>query len=424
MNDEVILLMKDHTVKMIGANKLLTKSEGAEIALLQIGTDTPIYLAINVNELPSEYTPCSVRYTMCVMNTQSLSDCAEIIYRFSDGLDEEKLVNAPEARYVTLRCKNFVDYLRFIVSACKINEAREFITKYRTMGAEDSVPFIALTDVEIDVDDDRKLFCGNDFLAFCSKAQGWNKKCITNIVESWYEKKTNSYMKMAVNYSNHTWRYIKPKYDNEIHKTGISIDKDEVIGIYCYSAFGYVFMGYDEWKTLNLIRQADLQIAAYIPKDDEDSYETDHPITVNDVDNHPEYFFVTDMYRYWIKSGIELINYLASINSLMNTIRVIHDIAGGASSDYSAMITATFVMYTNKTVDAFEKAITDDNEFSDYIDDWYERLEGIKEVNRNHMHYNGTFCDYSITVLNDERVYDEKCDNISMCCKNIKRYVK
>ena len=108
----------------------------------------------------------------------------------------------------------------------------------------------------------------------------------------------------------------------------------------------------------------------------------------------------------------------------MNTIRVIHDIAGGASSDYSAMITATFVMYTNKTVDAFEKAITDDNEFSDYIDDWYERLKGIKEVNRNHMHYNGTFCDYSITVSNDERVYDEKCDNISMCCKNIKRYVK
>ena len=43
MNDEVILLMKDHTVKMIGANKLLTKSEGAEIALLQIGTDTQIY---------------------------------------------------------------------------------------------------------------------------------------------------------------------------------------------------------------------------------------------------------------------------------------------------------------------------------------------------------------------------------------------
>lgn len=431
MNDEVILLMKDHTVKMIGSNKLLTKSEGAEIALLQIGTDTPIYLAINVNELPREYSPCTVIYSMSVLRSHMLEPSAEVLYKFSDEY-EDNLINAPEDRYVKLQCKTFVDYLRFVVSVCKINETRDFITTNRTMGLEDNIPIVAITDVDIIIDGESKDYSGKDFLTFCSKAQGWGKKCLTNIIESWYDNKSNSYMKLAINYSNYTWRYVKPEYDKEVHKTRIMVDDDEVIGIYCYSSYGYVFMGNEEWRTLNKIGQADLRISAYLIKGDDDSYETDHPITVEDIEHHPEYFFVTDMYRYWIKNSIELVNYLATINSLMNNIRIIHDIAGGSSNEYNVTLTSTFIMYSAMQVrELYDDFISyaliknplteDDVTFGDYI---YNRMRAINGPFDKQYYYTGTFCEYSITALNDERMLDTKCDNISECCKIISKFIK
>ena len=423
MNDEVILLMKDRSIKMISSSKLLSKSEGAEIALLQIGTDTPIYLAINANDLPCEYSPCTVIYSMSVLRSHALEPSAEVLYKFSDDY-EDKLINAPEDRHVKLQCKTFVDYLRFVVSVCKINETRDFITTNRTMGLEDSIPVVAITDVDIIIDGESKEYSGKDFLTFCSKAQGWGKKCLTNIIESWYDNKSNSYMKLAIDYSNYTWRYLKPKYDKEIHKTRIMVDDDEVIGIYCYSSYGYVFMGNEEWRTLNKIGQADLKISAYLIKGDDDSYETDHPITVEDIEHHPEYFFVTDTYRYWIKNSIELVNYLATINSLMNNIRIIHDIAGGSSTGYNVTLTSTFIMYSAKSVDGFRAAYEDDREFSEYLDKWVYNIKHINTPSANHYHFDGTFCEYSITVLNDERMLDTKCDSISECCKIISKLIK
>lgn len=387
MNDEVILLMKDKSIKTVKASKLLRKNKNVEIALLQIGTEIPIYLAINAKDIPEDFTPCDVGYTLSAMKLRDI---------------ESPLINATDSKYVILHCNTFVDYLRFIVSACKINETREFAVRGRKMGYEDYPIVLAMTNIDIKINGEVKSYQGNNFLSYCSKAQGWNKHCLSNIIEAWYDKKNNSYMKMALNFKNESWRYIRPSYDVSIHKVNFMINKDEAIGIYSYSSYGYVFLSYDEWKLLSKIAQADLQISVYVIKGDDDSYESDKPVSVYDISTHPEYFFVTDYYRAWIKNSLELINYLASINSIMNVIRLTHNIAGETTSDYRVTLTSSFIMYTTKSFD--------------HIQDYFENPDiGVRD-NR--------FVMYSTTMHNDERAYDNNLDNISECCRCISKHIK
>lgn len=382
--------MKNKMIKTVEASKLLRKCDKAEIALLQIGTDTPIYLAINAKEIPKDFTPCDIGYTLSVMTERDME--------IGHGV-ESALINAADAKYVVLHCNTFVEYLRFIVSACKIEESSEFIAHQRKSGSEESAVLMSLSNIEIKIDGSIESFDGKDFLAFCSKAQGWNKHCLSNIIEAWYDKKLNSYMKMALNFKDESWRYIRPTFDPNIHKANLMINKDEAIGIYSYSSYGYVFLSYDEWKQITKISQADLQVSVYIIKGDDDSYESDKPISVYDVSTHPEYFFVTDCYRAWIKNSIELINYLASINSLMNAIRLTHNIAGDTSSGYKVTLTSTFIMYTTKSFD--------------HVEDYFKVDDFIVRDNK--------FIMYSTTMNNDECIYDNNLDNISECCNCISK---
>ena len=388
--------MKDKTIKTVEASKLLRKSKNAEIALLQIGTEIPIYLAINVKDIPTDFTPCDVGYTLSAMNLHDI-ESGTILY---DA--ESALINAADSKYVVLHCKTFVDYLRFIVSVCKINEAREFAVRSRRMGYEDYPVVLAITNIDIKINGEIKPYQGKNFLSYCSKAQGWNKHCLSNIIEAWYDKKSNSYMKMALNFKNTSWRYLRPTFDSMAHKANLMIDKDEAIGIYSYSSYGYVFLSYDEWKRISKINQADLQMYVYIIKGDDDSYESDKPISVYDISTHPEYFFVTDHYRAWIKNSIELINYLASINSLMNVIRLTHNIAGDASSGYKVTLTSTFIMYTTSSFDHIRDYLK--------VDDI-----GVQD---------DKFIMYSTSLYNDERGYDNNLDNIAECCECISKHVK
>lgn len=399
MKDDVILLMEDKTIKTVEASKLLRKTKGVKIALLQTGTETPIYLAMYVKDIPKEFTPCDVGYTISVMNTQA--------YDF-----DECLVNAADAKHVVLHCNTFVDYIRFIASACKIGEVREFIRCNARIKSEWNVlPY--LTDIEIKINDKIKMFDGEsgkgkDFLAYFSKIQGWNKKCLENILEAWYNPEIRGYTNLALNLADKTWKYNCSfnTYDTKKHKVVECVDKNYATGMYCYSSYGYTFISYDEWKTLNDIGEGDLQTYVYIIKGDDDSYETTEPISVNDIEKHPEFFFVTDEYRVWIKNSIELINYLASIQMIMNAIRLTHDIAGDESSGYKVAITSTFMLCTELQKEE------------------HQRLYDEGCVDDLRVPYSNRYVYYSTTLYNDERSFDDRPDNITECCQVIKKRLK
>lgn len=400
MKDEVILLMKDKTIKTVEASKLLRKMKDVEIALVQIGTETPLYLAMYAKYVPEIFTPCDVGYTISVMTTRT--------YDFNDCL-----INAADDKHIVLHCNTFVEYIRFIASVCKISEVREFVRCNSRNKAEWNA-LLYLTNIEIKINDKIKPYDadddgdGRDFLAYCSKIQGWNKRCLESIFEAWYDPKVIGYTNFALNLAEKTWRYNNRfnTYDTKTHKVVGCVDENDATGIYCYSSYGYTFISYDEWKTLYKIGEGDLQTYVYIIKGDDDSLETTEPISVNDIEKHPEYFFVTDVYRVWIKNSIELINYLASIRMIMNTIRLMHNIAGDESSGYKVAITSTFMLCTELQKEE------------------HQRLYDEGCVDDLRVPYSSRYVYYSTTLYNDERSFDDKPDNISECCQVINKRVK